>query len=177
MAKINARFEASGLSLQEFGERMGYGRSTARKSAWQFLNSTEDPRLSMIEKAAAALGVDTVDLFKARIPPPVVLEKGLAEAVAAIYANTSRDVLSGHLGRHNAIGVISSATDAVLSGQPIDVTRGWDQWRRRTGHEIHAVGNPKTDAEYAAALLKVADTLRRQSAESPAKSPTFRPAL
>lgn len=50
-------FTASGLTLDELGQRMGYEGDVARKSAWQFLNKTADPRLSMLRKFAAAVGV------------------------------------------------------------------------------------------------------------------------
>jgi len=35
---------------------MGYKKKVARKSAWQFLNKTNYPRLSMLRKFAAAVG-------------------------------------------------------------------------------------------------------------------------
>lgn len=57
MGRVVARFKNSDLSLHEFGEKMGYPKNTARKSAWQFLHKTADPRLTMLEKAAKALSV------------------------------------------------------------------------------------------------------------------------
>jgi hypothetical protein len=36
---------------------MGYPPDSARKSAWQFLNKTNDSRLSMLRKFAGAIGV------------------------------------------------------------------------------------------------------------------------
>jgi len=64
-AVLRARqlFEESGLTLDELGKRMGYAGDVARKSAWQFLNKTTDPRLSMLRKFAAAVGVHVSDLF------------------------------------------------------------------------------------------------------------------
>jgi len=41
---------------------MGYEGETA--SAWQFLNKTTDPRLSMLQMFADALGISVVDLVK-----------------------------------------------------------------------------------------------------------------
>jgi transcriptional regulator with XRE-family HTH domain len=64
MARAKLLFERSGLSLDELGQRMGYAGDTARKAAWQFLNKTTDPRLSMLEKFAEALDVTLVDLVK-----------------------------------------------------------------------------------------------------------------
>jgi transcriptional regulator with XRE-family HTH domain len=64
MARAQLQFEKSGLSLDELGQRMGYAGDTARKSAWQFLNKTTDPRLSMLEKFAEALDITLVDLVK-----------------------------------------------------------------------------------------------------------------
>jgi transcriptional regulator with XRE-family HTH domain len=63
MKKARALFEASGKTLDELGVAMGYTGEVARKSAWQFLNKTTDPRLSMLRKFAAALGVDVRELF------------------------------------------------------------------------------------------------------------------
>jgi transcriptional regulator with XRE-family HTH domain len=64
MARARLLFERSGLSLDELGNRMGYSGETARKSAWQFLHKTTDPRLSMLQRFAEALHVPLVDLFK-----------------------------------------------------------------------------------------------------------------
>jgi transcriptional regulator with XRE-family HTH domain len=64
MDRVKLLFERSGLSLDELGQRMGYSSASARKSAWQFLNKTSDPRLSMIEKFADALSVSLVDVVK-----------------------------------------------------------------------------------------------------------------
>jgi transcriptional regulator with XRE-family HTH domain len=55
-------FEKSRLSLDELGRRMGYPKESARKSAWQFLNKTADPRLSMLRKFAAAVGCSVKSL-------------------------------------------------------------------------------------------------------------------
>jgi len=43
---------------------MGYAQKTARKSAWQFLHKTTDPRLSMLEKFADALSLSLKDIIK-----------------------------------------------------------------------------------------------------------------
>lgn len=64
MEKARALFEKSGLSLDELGQRMGYSGDTARKAAWQFLNKTADPRLSMLQRFAEAINVTIVDLVK-----------------------------------------------------------------------------------------------------------------
>lgn len=64
MERVRAIFEKSGLSLDELGQRMGYSGDTARKSAWQFLNKTTDPRLSMLQRFAEAANVSVVDLVK-----------------------------------------------------------------------------------------------------------------
>ena len=49
-------YARSALSLKQIGLRMGYPGSSARKSAWQFLNNTADPRLSMLRRFARAVG-------------------------------------------------------------------------------------------------------------------------
>jgi transcriptional regulator with XRE-family HTH domain len=63
MARIRARFEKSGLSLHDLGLRMGYSEETARKSAWQFIQKTDDPRLSMLRRFAKAMDVSLNDLL------------------------------------------------------------------------------------------------------------------
>jgi transcriptional regulator with XRE-family HTH domain len=65
-ALLRARdtFKKSGLTLEELGLRMGYAADTARKAAWQLLHRTNDPRLSMLRKLAAALDVPLRDLIE-----------------------------------------------------------------------------------------------------------------
>jgi hypothetical protein len=43
---------------------MGYEGYVARKAAWQFLNKTSDPRLSMLRRFAKAVGVPVEELVK-----------------------------------------------------------------------------------------------------------------
>jgi transcriptional regulator with XRE-family HTH domain len=64
MGRVRTIFEKSGISLDELGQRMGYSGEAARKSAWQFLNKTSDPRLSMLQRFAEAMNVSVVDLVK-----------------------------------------------------------------------------------------------------------------
>jgi transcriptional regulator with XRE-family HTH domain len=64
MDRARTLFERSGLSLDELGKRMGYSGEAARKSAWQFLHKTTDPRLSMLTRFAEALNVTLADLVK-----------------------------------------------------------------------------------------------------------------
>jgi transcriptional regulator with XRE-family HTH domain len=64
MERARRIFSNSGLSLDELGQRMGYSGATARKSAWQFLKKTCDPRLSMLERFAEALNISLADLVK-----------------------------------------------------------------------------------------------------------------
>jgi transcriptional regulator with XRE-family HTH domain len=64
MERARLLFERSGLSLDELGQRMGYSGETARKAAWQFLNKTTDPRLSMLTRFAEAMNVSLADLVK-----------------------------------------------------------------------------------------------------------------
>lgn len=56
MSNVRERFEKSGLSLDELGQGMGYPKESARKSAWQFIHKTADPRLSMLRRFAEAVG-------------------------------------------------------------------------------------------------------------------------
>jgi transcriptional regulator with XRE-family HTH domain len=55
--RARTAFEDADISLEELGKRMGYPAAIARKSAWQFLNKTADPRISMLRKFAKALGI------------------------------------------------------------------------------------------------------------------------
>lgn len=63
MARLQALFDESRLTLDELGQKMGYTGPTTRASAWQFLNRTNDPRLSMLRKFAQAVGVTLTELF------------------------------------------------------------------------------------------------------------------
>ncbi len=69
MARVRNLFESSGKTLDELGVAMGYETGVARKSAWQFLNRTHDPRLSMLRKFAVATGVTIRDLFVEKKKP------------------------------------------------------------------------------------------------------------
>jgi transcriptional regulator with XRE-family HTH domain len=62
MVRVRSAAEASGLSLQELGERMGYDKEHARRSVWQFLNKTHDPRISMLRRFASAIGTPLSEL-------------------------------------------------------------------------------------------------------------------
>jgi transcriptional regulator with XRE-family HTH domain len=64
MTQVRAKFEKSKLTLDELGEKMGYPKDSARKSAWQFIHKTNDPRLSMLRKFAGAIGVKLSALTK-----------------------------------------------------------------------------------------------------------------
>jgi transcriptional regulator with XRE-family HTH domain len=62
MKRAQALFAKSGKTLDELGAAMGYAGDVARKAAWQFLNKTADPRLSMLRRFAKALGVTVEEL-------------------------------------------------------------------------------------------------------------------
>jgi transcriptional regulator with XRE-family HTH domain len=63
MEAVRKRAEASGLTQQEIGERMGYAPSTARQAVSQFLKSG-DPQISMLRRFAEAVGVSVHTLLK-----------------------------------------------------------------------------------------------------------------
>ena len=63
MERVLQIFENSGKSLDELGLAMGYEGETARKAAWQFLRKTSDPRVSMLQRFAKAMGMDVKDLL------------------------------------------------------------------------------------------------------------------
>jgi hypothetical protein len=58
-------FEASGLSLHEFGLKMGHPPKTARQLAWQFMKSG-DPRISMLRRFAGAAGMQVEEVIDHR---------------------------------------------------------------------------------------------------------------
>jgi len=64
MERARLIFDKSGLSLDALGQRMGYSGDVARKSAWQFLHKTTDPRLSMLKRFAEAMNVSVADLVR-----------------------------------------------------------------------------------------------------------------
>ena len=64
MSAVQTAYETSKLTLEELGKRMGYPDGSARKSAWQFLNNTNNPRISMLRRFAEAIGVPLTKLFK-----------------------------------------------------------------------------------------------------------------
>jgi transcriptional regulator with XRE-family HTH domain len=63
MRKAQKAFEISGKTLEELGTAMGYQKGVARRAAWQFLNKTSDPRLSMLQRFAEALDIELRDLL------------------------------------------------------------------------------------------------------------------
>lgn len=63
MLRARERFERSGISLNSLGMKMGYPKDSARKSAWQFLYKTNDPRMSMLRKFAEAMGCSVKSLL------------------------------------------------------------------------------------------------------------------
>jgi transcriptional regulator with XRE-family HTH domain len=63
MKKARRAFESSGMSLEQLGQRMGYEEGIARRAAWQFLNKTSDPRLSMLRRFSEAVDVDLKELL------------------------------------------------------------------------------------------------------------------
>jgi transcriptional regulator with XRE-family HTH domain len=62
MKRAGALFDKSDKTLEEVGMAMGYSADVARRAAWQFLNKTADPRLSMLRRFAKAMGVSVKDL-------------------------------------------------------------------------------------------------------------------
>ncbi len=56
MRKVRKLFEASGLTQQELGKKMGYQPTSARQAVSQFLKSG-DPQIGMLRRFAKAMGV------------------------------------------------------------------------------------------------------------------------
>ncbi len=63
MQAVRERYEASSLTQQALGEKMGYPESSARSSVSQFLNSG-DPHISMLRRFATAMGISVTTLLK-----------------------------------------------------------------------------------------------------------------
>lgn len=61
--KARKLFAASGKSLDELGRAMGAEGEVARKSAWQFLNRVNDPKLGTLRRFAKAMGVSLEELI------------------------------------------------------------------------------------------------------------------
>ena len=62
MRKVLKAFEASGMSMQQVGEKMGYSAASARQAVSQFLKSG-DPQVSMLRRFAKAVGVKVESLL------------------------------------------------------------------------------------------------------------------
>ena len=63
MKAVQERFEASGLTQQALGEKMGYAAQSARQAVSQFLHSG-DPHISMLRRFADAMGIAVTTLLK-----------------------------------------------------------------------------------------------------------------
>lgn len=57
MRRCQEAFAASGMTLDEIGQRMGYPAGQAKVGVHNFLNKTVDPRLSMLIRFAKAVDV------------------------------------------------------------------------------------------------------------------------
>lgn len=63
MEAVRSRFERSGLTMQQLGEKMGYAPTTARQAVSRFLRSG-DPQIGMLRRFAEALGISVVTLLR-----------------------------------------------------------------------------------------------------------------
>ena len=62
MQAVRKRFDDSGMTQQELGEKMGYAPETARQAVSQFLKSG-DPQISMLRRFAEAMGISVKALL------------------------------------------------------------------------------------------------------------------
>ncbi len=60
---VRARYEKSGLTLDELGDQDGLSTRVGPQERVAILNKTNDPRLSMLRKFAAAVGCSVKSLF------------------------------------------------------------------------------------------------------------------
>jgi DNA-binding Xre family transcriptional regulator len=63
MAKARRMMEDVGMSMHEFGMKMGYSPEMAHKSVSRLFRRTTDVRLSTLEAIARVLDVDVKDLL------------------------------------------------------------------------------------------------------------------
>lgn len=63
MKTVQERYERSGLTMQQLGEKMGYAPTTARQAVSRFLKSG-DPQISMLRRFAEALEISLVVLLR-----------------------------------------------------------------------------------------------------------------
>jgi transcriptional regulator with XRE-family HTH domain len=68
MERVRDAFKASGLTFEQLGKAMGYEGGTARKSAWQFIDKTNDPRVSMLRRFAKAISISLEELISEQAP-------------------------------------------------------------------------------------------------------------
>ena len=61
MKRVQKLYEASGLTQQQLGEKMGYAPPSARQAVSQFLKSG-DPQISMLRRFAKAVGVKLTEI-------------------------------------------------------------------------------------------------------------------
>jgi transcriptional regulator with XRE-family HTH domain len=62
MAAVRERFEKTGWTQQELGERMGYSDSVARQAVFQFLKSG-NPKIDTLRRFAEAVGISVRSLL------------------------------------------------------------------------------------------------------------------
>jgi hypothetical protein len=62
MARVRDLYKKSKMSLHQLGLAMGYPPETARQSAWQFLDKTGDPRISVLRRFAKAMRISVEEL-------------------------------------------------------------------------------------------------------------------
>ena len=63
MKAVRERFEASKLTQQALGEKMGYPPTVARQAVFQFLKSG-DPQIGTLRRFARAMGISLVTLIR-----------------------------------------------------------------------------------------------------------------
>ena len=63
MESVRKRIADSGLTYQQIGEKMGYGREVARQAVSQFLKSG-NPRIDRLRRFADAMGISLTTLLK-----------------------------------------------------------------------------------------------------------------
>lgn len=61
MNRVRELLAESGMTQHDLGVKMGYSEEVARKAVWQFLKS-KDPRIGMLRKFAAAVGIPIEEL-------------------------------------------------------------------------------------------------------------------
>jgi transcriptional regulator with XRE-family HTH domain len=132
MDKVRATFAASGMAMRDLGIRMGYPEKSARKSAWQFIHDTNDPRLSTLCRFAKAMNVPLAELTGEVLCPALasIGEERIAEGDLLFAGGKTEEAIQRYKAAYNVSFVRSRECIArivvhELSAGHEDEARRW----------------------------------------------------